>query len=327
MRNIRTEAEIISNWKGSIYKPVVSVCCTTFNHETYIEDALRGFLIQETDFPFEIIVHDDASSDKTSEIVRDFAVAYPKIIKIILQTENQFSMDVHLPFKNTLGAAKGEFIALCEGDDFWLDKLKLFKQVRCFQDSDVYMVYTGATVYDSIRNPIGVRNLANQILTLSYAPIDVMRIGAGFYPTASSIFRKETFDEIPAWFYEHTTGDLPLAILAAIRGKIVCLPEVTVGYTVHPGGVSNKILLGEEGVAKNLIRLNQHKIFLEKIHDADLIDETEFEWLSFKELYMFHAKNLIVGINRGIFKYIFFSSAPLIFKLKLAVRFIKKIFK
>ena len=88
MKNLRTEQEILQSWKINYTKPVVSVCCITFNHENYIEDAIEGFLIQETDFPFEIIIHDDASSDSTARIIEDYATRYPNIIRVILQTEN-----------------------------------------------------------------------------------------------------------------------------------------------------------------------------------------------------------------------------------------------
>jgi glycosyltransferase involved in cell wall biosynthesis len=125
MRELRSEQEIMANWKGELSKPIVSVCCITYNHEPYIEDALEGFLIQETDFPFEIIVHDDASTDKTADIVREYAAAYPNIIKPILQTQNQYLINKALPFINCSKAASGGYIAICEGDDYWCDKNKL----------------------------------------------------------------------------------------------------------------------------------------------------------------------------------------------------------
>ena len=146
MRSLRTEKEIMANWEGDLSKPVVSVCCITFNHEPYIEDALEGFLIQETDFPFEIIIHDDASTDKTADIIREYVSAYPNIIKPILQTENQYSKFPNKPGMLALEACQGEYIALCEGDDYWLDKRKISIQKQ-FLDSNLDFVLTTVDAY------------------------------------------------------------------------------------------------------------------------------------------------------------------------------------
>lgn len=108
--------------------PLVSICCITYNHEGYIRDAIEGFLMQETDFAFEVLIHDDASTDGTADIIREYEEKYPEIIKPIYQTENQYSQGLD-PSKNNYVRAKGEYIALCEGDDYWIDRKKLQKQV------------------------------------------------------------------------------------------------------------------------------------------------------------------------------------------------------
>lgn len=120
----RSEEEIISGWKGDIGAPLVSVVCHTYNHEKFIEDALNGFLMQETTFPFEIIVHDDASQDGTQKIIKQYQARYPNIIKPILQTKNIFSKGER-PTMYSFPAAKGKYIAFCEGDDFWSDTQKI----------------------------------------------------------------------------------------------------------------------------------------------------------------------------------------------------------
>jgi len=89
LQNLRSEAEIINDWKDDDRTPLVNVMCLTYNHEKYIEDALQGFLIQKTDFPFEVLIHEDASTDKTAEIIRKYEKLYPNIIKPVYQTENQ----------------------------------------------------------------------------------------------------------------------------------------------------------------------------------------------------------------------------------------------
>ena len=123
--------------------PLVSICCITYNHEDYITDAIESFLMQKTNFDFEIIIHDDASTDKTAEIVREYEKQYPGIIKPIYQTENQYSRGIKVEmfcFVKT----KGKYIAFCEGDDYWIDENKLQKQVDFMETHSEYSLCTHA---------------------------------------------------------------------------------------------------------------------------------------------------------------------------------------
>ena len=99
--------------------PLVSICCLTYNHAPFIRDCLEGFLAQKTDFPIEILIHDDASSDGTQTIVRQYAEQYPNVFFPIYETENQYTrglaskMDIEFNYSR----ARGKYIAYCEGDD------------------------------------------------------------------------------------------------------------------------------------------------------------------------------------------------------------------
>lgn len=108
---------------------IVSICCVTYNHEKYIAQCLDGFLMQKTTFAFEILVHDDASTDSTADIIRAYSEKYPDVIKPILQTENQYSKGVKISAVFNYPRAQGKYLALCEGDDYWTDANKLQKQV------------------------------------------------------------------------------------------------------------------------------------------------------------------------------------------------------
>lgn len=112
---------------------MVSVICTTYNHEKYIRKCLDGFIMQETDFPFEVIVHDDASTDNTASIVQEYVKLYPDIIKPIYQTENQYSKGKAVTRDIIFPKCRGKYIALCEGDDYWTDPHKLQKQVAALE--------------------------------------------------------------------------------------------------------------------------------------------------------------------------------------------------
>lgn len=133
----RSEEEIVSQWKGDISKPLVSVQCITYNHALYIEDAIKGFLLQETDFPIEVWIHDDASTDGTREIIEDYQKRYPRIIKTILQIENQYSKG-NKPRHILSDKCTGKYIALCEGDDFWCLPEKLQTQANFLESNPDY---------------------------------------------------------------------------------------------------------------------------------------------------------------------------------------------
>ncbi|MBQ3351439.1 MAG: glycosyltransferase [Thermoguttaceae bacterium] len=108
----------------------LSVISITFNHAQFIRQALDGFIMQKTSFPFEVLIHDDASTDGTADIIREYAEKFPGIIKPIFQTENQFSK-INFQFlpKYIFPLVQGKYVAFCEGDDYWTDPLKLQKQV------------------------------------------------------------------------------------------------------------------------------------------------------------------------------------------------------
>ena len=139
----KTEQEIMENW-GNSNTPLVSVCCFAYNHENYIKDAIRGFLIQETDFSFEIIIHDDASTDKTKKIIRKYEKSYSKIIRPIYQKENQYSKGKRIA-PIVIKQSRGKYIALCDGDDYWVDPYKLQKQATFLEKNSDYVI----TYHDS----------------------------------------------------------------------------------------------------------------------------------------------------------------------------------
>lgn len=121
--------ELTREWVSD--QPVVSVLCPTYNQVGFVADAFNGFLGQLTHFPFEVIVRDDASTDGTAELVANVAREYPGVVRAILEPENRYP-DVD-PFSPLIIAARGEYLALCEGDDYWLDPFKLAKQVEVLE--------------------------------------------------------------------------------------------------------------------------------------------------------------------------------------------------
>lgn len=119
-------------------EPLVSICCITYNHEKFIGQAVEGFLMQKTSFPIEILIHDDASTDKTADIIRSYELKYPDKIKAIYQTENQFTKGIDIGLTYQFPLAKGKYLAICEGDDYWTDPNKLQKQVDFLESHPDY---------------------------------------------------------------------------------------------------------------------------------------------------------------------------------------------
>lgn len=113
----------------------VSVFCLAYNHEKYIRHTLDGFVMQKTNFKFEVLIHDDASTDSTAAIIREYAELYPDIIKPIYQEKNQYSKGIDIIFSVIYPKIQGKYIAYCEGDDFWTDSLKLQKQYDAMENN------------------------------------------------------------------------------------------------------------------------------------------------------------------------------------------------
>jgi Glycosyltransferases involved in cell wall biogenesis len=227
---IRTEQEIMKNWKYD-GPPLVSVVCITYNHEPYIRDAIEGFLMQETDFPFEIIIHDDASTDRTAEIVREYQVEFSNLIKPIYQKENQYSKGIKT---STIAMSKavGEFIALCEGDDYWISNTKLQIQANYLRaNSDCTFTFHNGYVIKSNKKrfikPVIPWRPENSIFSStenkSYNAGELQLLG--FIPTASFFFPKKTIDSPPLWYFEAPVGDNAIKLLATSQGYAYYMKE------------------------------------------------------------------------------------------------------
>ncbi|MDP2562111.1 glycosyltransferase [Psychrobium sp. 1_MG-2023] len=215
-QSLPTESEIMLNWQGDINQPVVSVLCHTYNQLSYIEDTFRGFLIQKTDFPFEVIVHDDASTDGTSDIVREYTALYPHIFRSVIQTENQYSQGKK-PTVLSSAYAKGEYCSLCEGDDFWIEPTKLQRQYNALeQKTNVNLCFTPA--YTASGSQV-TSKICEHFKEDTLVPfIDIVKGGSGFIPTASIFLRKSILANLPNWFSNAPVGDYYIQMLSGTGG-------------------------------------------------------------------------------------------------------------
>lgn len=205
-------------------EPLVSIDCITYNHEFYIRDALEGFLMQKTDFTFEILVHDDASTDQTVNIIQEYEKKYPDIIKPVYQRENQYSKGVNILEQFQYPRALGKYIAICEGDDYWIDPLKLQKQVDFLEENPDFSM--------SCHNAIILwvnKQKRPQLFSPDALPsiLDMEEILKGwFIPTASILFRTEIVQQLPNWQNKVLNGDYFLQLWCAHHGKINYFDEL-----------------------------------------------------------------------------------------------------
>ena len=220
----------------NIETPLVSVVCPTYNHEKYIRQALEGFAMQQCNFPVEVIVHDDASTDNTAVVIQEYAAGHP-FIRAILQTENQRSKGIRIIGNLIRREAKGKYIALCDGDDYWTDPLKLQKQVDFLEANPDYgLVYTKAKYYNQKQNKftgyIG-----------SYCDSFENLLLRNVVPTLTVVLRRnlylEYFNEIKPHKQKWSFGDLPAWLWFANNSKIRYQNYVTSVYRALPESLSH----------------------------------------------------------------------------------------
>lgn len=211
--------------------PVVTICCTTYNQEKYISECIDSFLIQKVDFGIEILIHDDASTDNTTSIVREYECRYPDLIKVIYQTKNQYSKGIRITKEYLFPKAKGKYIAICEGDDYWTDPYKLQKQVDMMEQHPEYSMCAHAANI-LMCGKFDESKIDKHELTTE----DIIKEDWGIM-TASILFRKDML-EMPDWYGKIKNGDYGLQLLLSLKGNIGYLPDNMSVYRQHLGGVS-----------------------------------------------------------------------------------------
>lgn len=218
-------------------QPLVAIKCLVYNHEPYLRDCLEGFVMQQTNFPFVAIVHDDASTDGSAAIIREYEEKYPDIIKPIYETENQYSKrDGSLTriMNTAIDATGAKYVAMCEGDDYWTDPLKLQKQVDFLEENPEYSicfhkVNTLIQATGELKEEFVVRDMPEKSTILDLAE-------GNYIHTPSVLYRKypnvlETYQRLMPCL----PGDYVMWMLLAEKGNIYKFNEPMAVYRFGGG--------------------------------------------------------------------------------------------
>lgn len=214
---------------------MVSIECTSYNHEDFIAEALDSMLMQKTNFAYEILIHDDASTDRTAEIIRSYEQRYPNIIKSICQTENQYSKGVLVELFN-LERASGKYIAVCEGDDYWTDPEKLQRQVDYMEaHPECSMCVHAAERVSAVTKKI-VSSIRPSQKDRIFSVEEVIEGGGELFATNSILYSRKKIPEMPEYYLNATIGDYPLVICGALNGTVYYMDRNMSAYRVEVKG-------------------------------------------------------------------------------------------
>ena len=255
-------------------QPTVIVWCLTYNQKGFIRDALDGFVMQQTNFPFEVVVHDDASTDGTTDIVMEYAERYPEIIKPMVETENQWQKGglKHIISIMNEQHRRGKYIAFCEGDDYWIDPNKLQRQVDFLESNPDYSMcfHSAKKKYETdARAWIDCENIQDK----DYDATDIFINWT--VPTASVLCRKEAMD-----FYANLKHpeqiqnyDIFIILSCAMVGKIRGMHEQMSVYRIQGEGLT----YNKKALIRCTMNNPEHFMTLKEnfpIVDAKPVDDT-----------------------------------------------------
>jgi len=301
---------------------LVSISCITYNHAPYIRDCVEGFLMQKCDFEYEILIHDDASTDSTADIIREYEKKYPHLIKPIYQKENQYSKNEgSISARFNWNRAQGKYIALCEGDDYWTDPLKLQKQVDIMEtDNELMAVATNSSIVDMNKNLLernrvvippdnraGKYNL-HQFFTQAHQ-----------YPTLSVMFRnthKEFIQKGMKKLANPFLGDWTLWVLLHIKGDFYYIDEVTCAYRINPNSVTHTVNAVNRWKEDFKIRHNLIEM-LDKEYHHYLQDDT----------YAYHKIGMAYRKQKKFCLFVFYQVRAFLHNPKTFVSIAKTVFK
>lgn len=305
---------------------MVSVICNTYNHEKYVEDALKGFVMQRTNFEFEVLVHDDASKDFTANIIRKYEELYPNLIKPIYQEVNQYSQGISIAKNFQFPRVKGKYIAICEGDDYWTDPYKLQKQVDVLERyPEINICVCKASL---VENGKEVEYIPESCKEQIFPVQDVIAKGGGMVMTASIMYRSCINQNMPK-FREKMGFDYTIQIHGALNGGMYYIPDNMVVYRYNTDGSWTSRMKKDE---KASISWNMRVIEMLQILDGETkgqYSETIHKKIAKNKFDILYMQNEYKEIMKMPYKEIFLSY-PILKRINMQIKmrfpFLRKIF-
>lgn len=280
-------------------KPLVSIVCLTYNEEDFVRDTFDNFLSQKTTFPFEVLVYDDASQDRTPEIIKEYAAKYPDIFRITLYEENNFKKGLGFyGLRVGFNEAKGKYIAYCEGDDYWCDDLKMQKQVDFLESHPEYMVCAHETLIRNDYVPKENGTLFSRANFNSYIDISKRQhytfkdtLTGNIFHISSMMYRNSPI-KWPEWICEVTALDMVLFMILAEKGDIYRLPDVMSVYRQNRCSITNTQQQFNSKLASNSMLVNL-------ISKMDVYWSNKYHKTISRVLAMFYMRNAFYYLSKS----------------------------
>lgn len=204
----------------------------TYNHEAFLDEAIQSILKQKTDFKFEIVIGEDCSKDRTAAILKKYEDQFPDLFKVLYHSPNKGMME---NFKDTISRCHGQYIALLEGDDFWIDNQKLQKQIDLLDNhTNKSFCFHDVIIKEGVNDGTTHPHLEKQSFLEG---IDLIDQTGSLAQTCSVVFRKSALESFPQWFDKMPVADWPLQYILSAFGPAIYHPEPMAKYRIHDGGI------------------------------------------------------------------------------------------
>ena len=269
-------------------KPLVHTRTMAFMHEDFFRDCIEGILMQKTTFPVQVLIHDDASTDNTVKIIKEYEKKYPSLIKVYYQKENSFSKsDKHSRRETFMSWRIGKYEAICEGDDYWIDPLKLQKQIDFLEENEEYgLVGTSNKIYIESKKLYKVNSLKDNTYSFEDFLIGnrLSTLTTCFRTDLLMRYNKDIKPQEKSWYL----GDYPMWLYMSKIMKVKVLPDITAVYRKREESLSNTNNLEK----KLFIEKKKHLIrsFFIKHFDCSLELNNKVDVSSYREAEVFALK-------------------------------------
>ena len=298
--------------------PLVTICCITYNHAAYIRECLNGFLMQETNFKFEVVIHDDASTDETQSIIKEYFEKYPNVFSPIFQHVNQYSKGIKSIIQTfCVPQFRGKYIAMCEGDDYWIDPYKLQKQVDIMENNpNCSLVISNGISLNEITKKQYIINPMGDIKKSGFISPNLVLLERRLIPTASMFYRKDQ-SKMPDFFRNCPVGDRPLRLWLLSKGDIYYFANPMIMYREQSNGSFGQRVCSSFKYAKDIYDgmiafYNNYNEFTKYKYNK------EIQYLKSQDEYSFYVrtKQIKESMNTTYFK-----NLPLTIKLKRRIKY------